>query len=619
MKKLDLKVGFSCNNRCLFCVQGRKREYFRDKSTQQIKKEMKEGKKECEEIVLTGGEPTIRPDFLKLVSYAKKLGFKKIQIQSNGRMFAYLDFCKKTIEAGANEFCLALHGHLPELHDFLTRSPGSFYQTVQGIRNLKLLKQKVLVNVVVTKPNYRHLPEIANLLVSLGVDQYQFAFVHPLGSAKENFEMIVPRMSLIEPYIKQGLEIGIKAGKIVMTEAIPYCLMEGYEDYIAEKIIPPTKIYDANFVIEDYTIARKKEGKAKGANCLKCLYYKICEGPWREYPEVFGWTEFKPVDNRSLVSQNSQIMKCIDEIFNFLIKENELLKYKSILNQIKDILFFNFNSSWLSENQKFDFSFSGEKKALRFSYNNYKEKEKFSQKIIKIFELFENFYNKDLLIQILNLMNTSNDKHQTTIGIEWINNQNYPRIKLYFEELFHYYTNEERIKKLQEICKLVDFDYESLKIQQDDEIGAFCVDFLPENEINLKVYFLLKELNEEKIIKLISELKVSSFKRESQKFLTSLSKSKCFYYLTKRFNPRGELLSLKFYKIYETKQFKDLTEPMYEILNFLKKLKYNFTIETIKKLLNIAKKFNLVIYPVIIAIDFSRKGVKIDSYFSLKK
>jgi MoaA/NifB/PqqE/SkfB family radical SAM enzyme len=619
MKKLDLKVGFSCNNRCLFCVQGKKREYFRDKSTQQIKKEMKEGKKECEEIVLTGGEPTIRPDFLELVSYAKKLGFKKIQIQSNGRMFAYLDFCKKTIEAGANEFCLALHGHIPELHDFLTRTPGSFYQTVQGIKNLKLLKQKVLINVVVTKLNYQHLPEIANLLVSLGVDQYQFAFVHPLGSAKENFEMIVPRMSLIEPYIKQGLEIGIKAGKIVMTEAIPYCFMEGYEDYIAEKIIPPTKIYDANFVIEDYTIARRNEGKSKGPNCSNCIYYQICEGPWKEYPEAFGWAEFKPVKNSSHASQNFQIKKFIDELFNFLIKENELLRHKSILEQIKDILFFNFNPSWLSENQKFDFSFSGEKKALRFSYNNYKEKEKFSEKIIKIFELFEDSYNEDLLIQILNLMNISNDKHQTTIGIEWTKNQNYPRIKLYFEELFHYYTNEERVKILQKICKLIDFNYEKLKIQQDDEIGAFCVDFLLKNEINLKVYFLLKELNEEKIMELISELKISSFKKEVQKFLSFLSKSKCFYYLTKRFNSRGELLSLKLYKIYETKQFKYFTEPIREILNLLKKLKYNFTIETIRKLLKMAKKFNLVIYPVIIAIDFSWKGIKVDSYFSVKK
>ena len=61
-----------------------------------------------------------------------------------------------------------------------------------------------------------------------------------------------------------GLDVGIKAGRTVMTEAIPYCFMSGYEDHVAEKIIPRTKIYDADAVIEDFTETRRNEGKAKG-------------------------------------------------------------------------------------------------------------------------------------------------------------------------------------------------------------------------------------------------------------------------------------------------------------------------------------------------------------------
>jgi MoaA/NifB/PqqE/SkfB family radical SAM enzyme len=295
MKRADLKVGFSCNNHCLFCVQGRKRDNNKDKPTQIIKNELKEAVKECGGIVFTGGEVTIRPDFFELVKYAKFLGFQSIQVQSNGRMFAYLDFCQKTIEAGANEFSPALHGHIPELHDYLTSAPGSFRQTTQGIKNLRKLGQKIITNTVITKSNYRHLPQLAELFVSLDVDQYQFAFVHPLGSASENFESIVPRMSLIEPYVKKGLNIGIKAGKNVMTEAIPYCFMSSYENFVAEKIIPQTKIFEYKKIIDNYTQVRQIEGKAKGPDCSRCLYFKECEGPWREYPEKFGWSEFKPV------------------------------------------------------------------------------------------------------------------------------------------------------------------------------------------------------------------------------------------------------------------------------------------------------------------------------------
>jgi len=298
MKRIDLKIGFQCNNRCRFCVQGDKRKKYPDKTTEEIKKILKEARKEHEALVFTGGEPTIRKDLPELVKYAKNLGFKIIQIQTNGRMFAYKKFCENLIKKGANEFALALHGHNAKLHDSLTTVPGSFKQTTTGIKNLKSLGQHILMNTVITEPNYRYLPQIAKLLVKLGVDQFQFAFIHINHIILENRKLmseIVPRKSKIMPYVKKGLQIGIDAGLEVMTEAIPYCFMQDYEDYIAEKRIPNGAVYDATFSIKDYGEYRRTKGKAKGPNCLKCKYYKICEGPWKEYPEIFGWEEFKPI------------------------------------------------------------------------------------------------------------------------------------------------------------------------------------------------------------------------------------------------------------------------------------------------------------------------------------
>jgi len=82
--------------------------------------------------------------------------------------------------------------------------------------------------------------------------------------------------------------------------------MSGYEDHVAERIIPRTRIYDAEAVIADYTRARRDEGKARGPSCRPCLWHDVCEGPWREYPEIFGWDEFVPVKKPRAAARTSR-------------------------------------------------------------------------------------------------------------------------------------------------------------------------------------------------------------------------------------------------------------------------------------------------------------------------
>ncbi len=293
MKKADIKVGFLCNNNCFFCVQGHKK-IFGNKTTREIKASIKEARKDCEIVVFTGGEPTIREDILELVSFAKNLKFKIIQIQSNGRMFAYKDFCQKIVNAGANEFALALHGHKADLHNYLTQQ-NSFLQVVKGINNLKKMNQSVIMNTVIVKSNYRYLPEITKLLIGLNVDQIQFAFVHALGAAKDNFDKVIPRISLVIPFLVKSLKLGTRFNKKIMVEAIPPCFLKDFQEHISENSMPEMKIFDLDNIVDNFKEARIVEGKMKNTKCKKCTLFSVCEGPWKEYPERFGWDEFKPV------------------------------------------------------------------------------------------------------------------------------------------------------------------------------------------------------------------------------------------------------------------------------------------------------------------------------------
>lgn len=297
-ERVDLKLGFACNNRCVFCVQGNKREEYGPRPMKQVRADLAEGlQRGAVELVVTGGEPTLHDNLLEVVRLARELGYRNIQIQTNGRRFHYPAFCRAVIDAGATEFAPALHGSDASIHDEMTRAPGSFAQCKKGIENMVALGVPVITNTVVCRQNYRDLPRLARLLVSLGVQQFQFAFVHIVGTASTNQNWIVPRKREVVPFVREALDVGIEAGVRCMTEAIPYCCdMEGYEAFVAEQIIPETIVYDADKVIHSYDRFRREEGKAKRDECRNCKWDAICEGPWREYPELFGWDEFVPVE-----------------------------------------------------------------------------------------------------------------------------------------------------------------------------------------------------------------------------------------------------------------------------------------------------------------------------------
>lgn len=293
MERIDIKVTFKCNNACKFCVQGEKRKIHCDKETKEIKTILDDSRNNYGEVVFTGGEPTLRKDIIDLVSYAKSLGYR-VQIQTNGRMFMYQDFCKRMGYAGIEVAAISIHGHTAKLHDHLTGARGSFQQSTTGIKNLLHLGIPVVTNTVINKFNYRYLPNVAEFLIDLGINQYQLSFPHILGNAFANLAWMIPRKKEVVPYVKKAIEFGIKKKATPKVEAIPYCFLKEYGFCLTDKDIPETKVFDVQ-INNNFNLWRKEKGKVKGPVCKACKYFECCEGPWREYPEIFGWSEFKPL------------------------------------------------------------------------------------------------------------------------------------------------------------------------------------------------------------------------------------------------------------------------------------------------------------------------------------
>ena len=293
--RADVKVGFACNNCCVFCAQGHKREGCPQVPLDELVGRMKQGRDTSEELVLTGGEPSMHPEIVELVRAAKGMGYKQIQLQTNGRRLAYAPFLDALVEAGVSEFSPALHGHTAEIHDALTRAPGSFRQTVAGIQAVSKRGLPIVTNSVVVQRNVRHLHLLIALLGKLGVGQAQLAFVHPVGTAYELFDQVVPKLSDIVEPIRVCKGVADQCGMRLVTEAVPLCFLSGMWDLAVEHQIPDTTVIDLDGVPFDYSSWRPVEGKMHGPPCEACAVRGRCEGPWREYPEKLGWTEFHSV------------------------------------------------------------------------------------------------------------------------------------------------------------------------------------------------------------------------------------------------------------------------------------------------------------------------------------
>jgi len=295
-KIIDVKITFRCNNYCLFCAAGDKRMIYADLPPDSIRDALAAAAGERDSVLFTGGEPTMRDDLAGLVRFAREsCGYKNVIIQTNGRRFAYRDYAVSIADAGARQFMVSIHGHTGALHDFLTGQKDSFAETVIGIKNLLALGLTVATNTVITKSNYRNLPDIARMLCSLGVGQMQFAFPHIDGNAKANASRVAPPMTLAVPYLFRALDIAAASKRVALTEGFPLCMIPGREQNAVESLHKKIKVIDEGGSIDDFDGHRATRLKTKGPACPPCRHFKLCEGPWADYPELFGWKEFKPV------------------------------------------------------------------------------------------------------------------------------------------------------------------------------------------------------------------------------------------------------------------------------------------------------------------------------------
>ncbi|WP_027360063.1 radical SAM protein [Desulforegula conservatrix] len=304
---VDLKVGFTCNNNCIHCVVSDKK-HESDLSFDEIKALIENYISEYSQIILTltGGEITYREDYGKIMRFVKEKkeagSIKFVDLQTNGRMLSN----DKVLESSINVvdfYLIALHSSSPQIHDYITSSPSSFYETTLALSKLvtKVDVNSIAIQTVISKVNYKGLTEVYKFAHEhYGIREFNITFPHPLGVAYDN--EITPTYSEIKNSVNGALKYCLGKDISPYLEALPYCIFEEkLRTYALEIYKKRTQDVVGFGGKKDGHIDYKKaleDGYSKYDTCKKCEYDDVCAGVWKEYKQLYPLEDMHQMFNQ---------------------------------------------------------------------------------------------------------------------------------------------------------------------------------------------------------------------------------------------------------------------------------------------------------------------------------
>ena len=226
-------IGQTCNLRCYFC-------YFlnRIEDADHVEHpfmELDKLKKICHtlrhfygntSVDIQGGEPTIYPHILEMISYCRDIGLHPTLI-TNGIALANIDKLRKFKEAGIRDFLVSLHG-IGEIHDTVVCRKGSYEKIIQAIENMVELEVPFRFNCTMSKPVIPILPEIARKAVQYGANAVNFIAFNPFEDQETGIRTHdnVARYAEIKVKLGEAMDILEEAGIECNVRYLPMCMAE---------------------------------------------------------------------------------------------------------------------------------------------------------------------------------------------------------------------------------------------------------------------------------------------------------------------------------------------------------------------------------------------------------
>lgn len=290
MKAL-IKVGYGCNEHCTFCHTQDVRDIQGDAAEVDAKIDRAKALGHTM-VVLSGGEPTIRPELVRWAARVARLDMD-FGLVTNGLALAYEELVEKLLALRLRYVYMSLHSGDPRVHDRVVRS-DSFGAATRALANLAGRGLDLTVNCVVTRQNMDHLDGLVELVAPIAEAKLKFSAVEPKGGAMRVLDSVVPRLSDAAARVRAALRLGqARMPGRVRHGGFALCTMPGfealYDDLRTHDFATMVEIGEPDFFPVD------DRNKLHPRKCDGCRLRGPCPGTFVAYHERFGDGELAPV------------------------------------------------------------------------------------------------------------------------------------------------------------------------------------------------------------------------------------------------------------------------------------------------------------------------------------
>src|SRR5215470_4004748 len=130
---VHMDVTYRCNERCVHCYLDH--DDHGEMTTAEIKGVLDQlAEAGVFFLTFSGGEVFLRRDFFDLLEYSRRLLFN-VKIKTNAVMIRETE-AQRIRALGVDTIQVSVYSHRSEVHDAITKLPGSFERTINAIRFL---------------------------------------------------------------------------------------------------------------------------------------------------------------------------------------------------------------------------------------------------------------------------------------------------------------------------------------------------------------------------------------------------------------------------------------------------------------------------------------------------